>query len=145
VARGSVGILEVGAETKIFSTALGKQQRERVGDINGQAATFRAHNLDCITVAIIGVNYADHYAAYEGERATHTDGKKYKHPVQEAATMLTLLEVEVRPHFDELILLPYKATNEPPYPFEWVNDRRTFEEYGAALLRLSNLYQRRFG
>src|SRR5437867_2825570 len=47
VARGPVGVLEVGAETKIFSTALGKQQRERVGDINGQADTFRKHNPEC--------------------------------------------------------------------------------------------------
>lgn len=145
VARGPVATLEIGAETKIFSTALGKQQRERVGDINDQAATFRKHNVDAITVAIIGMNHAEPYSAYEGERVTKTDGKKYKHPAQEAPAFVTLLTQEVKPNFDEFILLPYRATNEDPFPFEWLNQARTHEEYGASLLRVSNLYEKRFG
>jgi hypothetical protein len=34
--------------------------------------------------------------------------------------------------------------SDPPYPFEWVNQRENALEYGAALIRVSNEYQRRF-
>lgn len=145
VARGHLASLQIGAETKIFNAALGKQQIERVGDLNGQASAFRRHNSQAVCVAIIGINFAPHYAAYEGERVTKTDGVKYKHPAQEAPKMAELLEREVRPNFDEFILLRYRATNDEPFPFEWVNEELTSREYGAALVRLSNLYQSRFG
>jgi hypothetical protein len=38
----------------------------------------------------------------------------------------------------------HRATNESPYPFEWVSQRENALEYGAALIRISNEYQKRF-
>jgi hypothetical protein len=46
--------------------------------------------------------------------------------------------------YDELLILPYSATNRPPFPFSWMNARRTQQEYNAILLRVSAEYQRRF-
>lgn len=145
IAQGHLATLQIGIETKIFSTALGKQRRERVGDLNDQATTFERTNKDAIRVAIIGVNHASSYASYEGERITKTDGKKYKHPADEAPAMVTMLKQEVQPNFDEMILLEYRAPNQAPFPFEWLASERVSREYGAALLRISNLYETRFG
>ena len=144
VARGHLANLQIGTETKIFSTALGKQQRERVGDLNDQANTFHRHNAQALRVAIVGLNHAPHYAAYEGDRITRTDGKKYKHPIQEASKMAALLLNEVAPHYDEFLLLEYEATNENPFPFSWLNHAKTEREYGAALIRLSVEFEKRF-
>ena len=47
--------------------------------------------------------------------------------------------------FDELIFLRYRATNEPPYPFAWVDYTETHRDYGAALTRVSRVYDQRFG
>jgi hypothetical protein len=33
----------------------------------------------------------------------------------------------------------------PPYPFEWVNYENTAKEYAALLLRVSRMYDERFG
>ena len=38
----------------------------------------------------------------------------------------------------------YRATNEAPYPFEWVDHVNTTIDYGAALVRISNAYDIRF-
>ncbi len=45
----------------------------------------------------------------------------------------------------KFIFLRYKATNDPPYPFEWVNYVETFQDYGAVLTRISRTYDTRFG
>jgi hypothetical protein len=81
--------------------------------------------------------------SYEGDRSYRTDGGKYKHPIQEAEQAHTRLAV-VAPQYDEFLILKYRACNEPPYPFEWVNEKETRLVYGAALIRISNEYQSRF-
>jgi hypothetical protein len=81
--------------------------------------------------------------SYEGDRSYKTDGGVYKHPIQEAEQARARLAA-VTPEYDEFLILKYRATNEPPYPFEWVNQRESALEYGAALIRISNEYQRRF-
>ncbi len=48
------------------------------------------------------------------------------------------------PVYDEFLVLRYKATNEPPYPFEWVDYRDTVQEYGSILTRISRNYEKRF-
>ena len=48
------------------------------------------------------------------------------------------------PRFDEFIILPYDATNEPPFPFIWVNYTLIEQNYGSALLRICREYDRRF-
>lgn len=144
VPRGPVANLEIGCEVKILATAIGKQQRERVGDLNDQARYFKKHGNEPICVGIVGLNHAPIYEAYEKARKTRTDGKSYKHPIQEASAAISLLREEVGPQFDELLILPFSATNIRPYPFEWMDQARTEQEYGAGLLRVSRIYERRF-
>ena len=97
-------------------------------------------------MGVVGVNHADHCVSYEGERAWPTDGVRYKHPVQEAAEAERRLKNALsRTKFDELVFLRYRATNENPYPFEWVDDLETRMDYGAALSRISRAYDVRFG
>jgi hypothetical protein len=44
----------------------------------------------------------------------------------------------------KFLLLRFKATNAPPYPFEWVNYNETRLDYAAPLSRISARYQQRF-
>jgi hypothetical protein len=93
----------------------------------------------------VGVNYADYTVSYEGDRVWRTDGTRHKHPIQEAAEAEARIVKDTKAKFDELLFLRYKASNEPPYPFEWVNYMDTFKDYGAALTRISREYDTRFG
>jgi hypothetical protein len=54
------------------------------------------------------------------------------------------LRAEAAPEFDEFLVLRFKATNAPPYPFEWVDYKETRLDYAAALSRISARYQQRF-
>jgi hypothetical protein len=54
------------------------------------------------------------------------------------------LRAEVALEFDEFLVLRFKATNAPPYPFEWVDYHETRLDYAAALARISARYQQRF-
>ncbi len=65
-------------------------------------------------------------------------------PVQEAAEAERRLRTRAAPDFDEFLILRFKATNAPPYPFEWANYNETRLDYGAALSRISAGYQQRF-
>ncbi|QNI31198.1 hypothetical protein H7849_19175 [Alloacidobacterium dinghuense] len=114
-------------------------------DLAHQMQNFkhRAGSSKPICFGIVGINYAAVTTSYEGERCYRTDGGKYKHPIQEAEQARSRL-AEVAPLYDEFVILKYRATNEPPYSFEWVNEKDTKLDYGAALMRISNEYQRRF-
>ncbi len=92
---------------------------------------------DC--VGFIGINYAETYTSYEGERPWSTDGKKYKHPIQEAAAAEQRLRDKALPSFDEFLFLRFRAANVEPYPFEWL------DYYAALLVRVSRMYDQRFG
>ena len=48
------------------------------------------------------------------------------------------------PLYDEFLILRFRATNAPPYPFEWVNYNDLRLDYAAGLTRISSEYQRRF-
>ena len=146
VARGPVATVEIGVEVKILAKAMIKQIDRVVGDLAHQVQQFkhRAGSSQPICVAVIGVNHATVTTSYEADRTYRTDGFKFKHPIQEAQQAVLRL-AEVAPKFDEFLVLKYRATNEPPYPFEWVAQRETGQEYGAALIRISNEYQRRYG
>jgi hypothetical protein len=54
------------------------------------------------------------------------------------------LREESAPHFDEFLVLRFRATNAPAFPFEWVNYKDTQLDYAAALARVSREYQQRF-
>lgn len=145
VARGPVATIEIGIEVKILAKAMIKQIDRVKSDLKNQVLSFRRRSgsRKPICVAIVGINYADVATGYEGDRSYRTDGGKYKHPVQEAEqARLRLAEVE--DSYDEFVILKFRARNEPPYKFEWVDEKDTQQMYGAALMRVSNEYQSRF-
>jgi hypothetical protein len=51
---------------------------------------------------------------------------------------------EIAPLYHELLILPFSATNSPPYQFSWVDLPRTTNEYNAILLRVSDEYEASF-
>lgn len=145
VARGIVATVEIGAEVKILAKAMIKQIDRVMGDLQKQVMQFKKRGgQDCICVGIVGINQAAYTVGYEGERAFKTDGKTNRHPIQEAAEAERRLLDQVQPVYDEFIILRYRATNEEPYPFEWVNLEATERDYGASLVRICREYERRF-
>lgn len=145
VGFAAVATVEIGAETKIMAKAMIKQV-DRVGtDMINQAAEFRKHGNNPLCVGIVGINRAPHYIGLEGDREWPTTGKgAYRHPIQEADEAEVRIVARAGSHFDEFIVLRFVATNAAPYAFSWVNQQQTEREYGAALLRLCQLYERRF-
>jgi hypothetical protein len=144
VPRGRIASIEVGAETKILAKAMIKQIDRVVGDLLRQVEQFQKGNPRAVCVGLVGVNRAERYLSFEGKRKFPTDGKKYKHPIQEAAEAEERLNRLARPSFDEFLLLRFRASNRPPYPFEWVDGPETEVEYAAALARISREYESRF-
>jgi len=144
VARGPVATIEIGAETKILAKAMIKQIDRVIGDLIRQTEEFRKHGGNPICIAIVGINFSGQYTSFEGDRQWPTDGRKHKHPIQEAAEAVSRLEHIARPHFDEFLLLRFVATNVAPFPFSWVDEQATVMEYSALLTRVSRLYDRRF-
>lgn len=144
VARGPIATVEIGAEVKILQKAMIKQIDRVRSDLTGQVDQFRCGAGNPICVGIVGINRAAYCMSYEGERAFLTDGRRYAHPSSEAASAERILRSEAAPKFDEFLILRYRATNEEPYPFEWVDYEQSFNEYGAILTRISREYDKRF-
>ncbi len=144
VPRSRIAAVEIGAVTKILAKAMIKQIDRVINDLKTQVVHFRASNSRAICVGIVGINYADRYVSFEGQRKFATDGKKYKHPIQEANDAESRLVQLAKPAFDEFILLRFQATNSPPYPFAWLAVLETQVEYAAALVRVSREYESRF-
>jgi hypothetical protein len=105
---------------------------------------FDEPHFSDLCVGIVGVNLADQYTSYEGERAFPTDGKKYKHPIQEGYEAISRLQQRAQFHFDEFLILRFIASNVAPYPFSWTDEDQTRLEYSALLTRISRDYDRRF-
>lgn len=144
VPRGRIASVEIGAETKILAKAMIKQIDRVVNDLKTQVLHFKTSNPRAICAAIVGVNRAPQYLSFEGERQFPTEGKRYKHPIQEAADAEQRLLHLARPAFDEFLVLRFSATNAPPYPFAWTSEEETKVEYAAALARISREYENRF-
>lgn len=143
VGRGPIANVELGIEVKILAKAMIKQIDRVKNDLLNQANQFRRSEGRAIVAAIVGINHASTYTSFEGTRSFPTDGGVYKHPIQEAAAATRHIE-ELRDSFDELLVLPYRATNVDPYPFEWVDANGTRQDYGSFLVRLSRDYEQRF-
>jgi hypothetical protein len=144
VARGPVATIEIGAETKILAKAMIKQIDRVIADLIRQTEEFKKRGGSPICVGIVGVNFSEVYTSFEGERSFLTDGRKYKHPIQEAEDAISRLQQHVEPKFDEFLILRFTATNTPPYPFSFVKESQTSLEYSALLTRVSLQYTRRF-
>ncbi len=136
VARGPVATVEIGSEVKILAKAMIKQIDRVITDLQNQRREFLTAGGTPITVGIVGINQADRVVSYEGATTWPTDGIKHKHPIQEAAEAERRLLNRVANDFDEFIILRFRATNDPPYPFEWVDERQVGMDYGAVLTRI---------
>ena len=144
VRRGQIATIEIGIEVKIMMKAMIKQIDRVIRDLTGQSREFGLRNGNPIRVGIAGVNHAAHCTTYEGERSFTTDGRKYKHPIDEAADAMERLRNGAAAAFDEFLILRFEATNEPPYRFSWIDERATELDYGAALARIARSYEARF-
>ncbi len=144
VGRGRIATLEIGTEVKVLAKAMIKQIDRVIGDVERQVAQFKLRGGQPITVAILGVNWAERTTGYERGRRYRTDGKQNPHPVQEAADAEARLMRDLEPLVEHLLLLRYKAENVRPFRFEWVNYSRIEAEYGAVLTRISRDYDRRY-
>jgi hypothetical protein len=106
---------------------------------------FRHGGGNPICIAVIGINQAESVVGYEGDRAFPTTGTAgFLHPFQEAPEAERRLRSDAAPVFDEFMVLRFKATNAPPYPFEWLSYRDTHLDYGAVLSRICSRYQQKF-
>jgi len=149
IARGGIATIDVAVEVKILNKAMQKQIDRVVGDLEKQVRHWRRHNRtrNLISVAIIGVNHADYTVGYEGpNRSWKTDGRKYVHPGDEAPKVIQrIVEDIVNPEiYDEVLVLKFKARNEAPFVFEWVDDAATEAGYGAILKRVALSYETEF-
>jgi len=144
VSRGPVATIEIGVETKILAKAMIKQIDRVIGDLVRQTEEFRKRGGNPICLGIVGVNFSEVYTSYEGQRAFLTDGRRYKHPLQEARDAILRLEQRAQASFDEFLILKFVATNTAPYPFSWVDEEKIILEYSALLTRVSRAYDRRF-
>ena len=145
VGRGQIATVEIGAEVKILAKAMLKQIDRVISDLGKQVEHFRRGGPNAISVGIVGINFAETYRSFEGERVFVTDGRRYAHPIDEAAKAEQRLIAEAGPRFDELVILQFRATNLEPFPFEWVDAEGTEHDYSAALVRVSDAYSERFG
>lgn len=144
VARGPIATIEIGAETKILAKAMIKQIDRVITDLINQATQFKSGGGNPICVAFVGINFAEQYVSFEGRKRWPTDGKKYKHPIQEAAQAEQRLREKASPAFDEFQILRFRATNARPFPFEWSDLAMTEMEYSSVLTRVSREYDRRY-
>jgi len=142
VGRGPIATIEIGIEVKILAKAMIKQIDRVVSDLGKQVAHFKSRGGRPITVGIAGINWADHYTSIEGEVKWPTDGKKYKHPIQEAAEAERHLRERAVPEYDEFIVLHFLAANEAPFSFAWKDEKATSMDYGASLARISARYEK---
>jgi hypothetical protein len=145
VARGAITTIDLAAEVKILNKAMIKQIDRVVNDLDKQVRGWKQHAPDLVSLAIVGINHAPVTTSYEGGRSFRTDGRAHKHPASEAAAAEKHIKQRVVATrlYDEVLLLRYSATNEPPYAFAWVDGAATEIAYRAALIRLSGSIERR--
>jgi len=150
IARGRVATLDIGVEVKILNKAMIKQINDRIAGLQSQAEYFAKgrdgrRRGNPIAAAIIGLNCAEYTIGYEGDRSYRTDGSgNQPHPNQEVDEVERRLTAEVRPSFDEMVVLRYKATNEAPFAFAWANENEARATYGASLVRIALEFEKRF-
>ena len=144
MALSQIASVEIGVEVKILAKAMMKQIGRVCTVLRDQVEEFKRGGGNPICVGVVGLNAASRVTSYEGERANPTDGRKYPHPAQEEAAAQRRLLEDAKPFFDEFIILRYRATNEEPFLFEWVDEQETELDYGAALVRISHEYDSRF-
>jgi len=150
VLRGILASKLIGIEVKILHKSMRKQINDRIQGLVQHAETMARtrdsrSKTEAIAIAVIGVNHAKYTIGYEGERAYKTDGtSKFPHPCDEASEIINKIAREIRPSYDETVVLNYSATNERPFEFSWIDEKETSRQYGAVIVRIAEEYARRF-
>src|SRR5579863_2780283 len=111
VGRGQIATVEIGTEVKILAKAMIKQIDRVIGDLRKQVGQFPRAGGTPICVGIVGINYANEYTSYERDKVWPTDGREYKHPIQEAAEAERRLMAQARSAFDEFLIFRFRARN----------------------------------
>lgn len=139
VPEGPVAEPRIGCEVKIIAKSQQKQIDRVINDLAGFSDRMKSLSPACINLAVVGVNHESDYEGHEGDRS-------YKHKLkkQEPINVMAKLKEELLGRYDELLVLAFRATNQPPYPFRWIEPRRVELDYGAGLTRVGELFQRRF-
>lgn len=143
VAKGPTVNVQIGVEVKILATAMIKQIDRVISDLFKQAREFERVTKDAISVAIVGVNHASKYTSHEGDRTYDKPGSGPA-PSKEATKAISELKSSATQHFDEFLIVPFEATNRPPYPFSWVDKKTTTNKYSAVCQRTLSEYDSRF-
>jgi len=138
VLEGTVAEPRVGCEVKILAKAQLKQIDRVINDLEGFALRMNKLNKTCINVAVVGVNHEPNYVGFEGAR-------EFRHRLGpgEPAVVMSRLET-LRAFYDEVLVLPFRATNQKPFPFAWASTRKVELDYASVLTRLGERYQERF-
>ena len=152
VKRGTTVITEIGVEVKILAKAMIKQLDRVIGDLAKQVVAFQTKggSKQPITIGIVGVNRSPSFLGYEGtitylaDGTRQPNGKIYARPSDEATRAILDLQRLAKPNFFEFLILEFMATNMEPYPFRWVDEAKTIDEYNALLSRLAFEYEARF-
>lgn len=139
VMEGPVAEPLVGCEVKIIAKSQLKQLDRVINDLEGFRNRMKSLNKRCINVAVVGINHQSDYVAFEGK-------VEWRHNLREEEPKIVARRVhqELVDKYDELLILPFTATNQPPYPFAWLSPKEADLGYGAALTRIGIEYQRRF-
>jgi hypothetical protein len=143
VRQGMVTLTHIGAEFKIIATAHLKQIDRVLNDLTGSATSLKEKSASAITVGFAAVNYSERWTGMEGTRSFPVERKPQRALQESEETSRRLLQT-ARPAFDEFLLLKFRATNREPFPFSWLNPSGTAADYGAALVRIADLYAKRF-
>ena len=139
VMEGPVAEPLVGCEVKIIAKSQLKQLDRVINDLDGFSKRMKSLNKRCINVAIVGINHQSNYVGFEGKVQWHHELR-----AEEPKTVARRVQEELIDLYDELLIFPFTATNQPPFPFAWLSARRADLDYGAALTRIGILYKRRF-
>ena len=135
---GPVADPHIACEVKIVAKSQAKQIDRVLSDLRGFAEGMKRLNERCINIAIAGVNHESNYVGYEGKRAFR-DALR----VDESANTESILG-QLTDVYDELLILPFKASNQKPYPFSWLRPEAARLDYGAVVTRMLAEYEHRF-
>jgi hypothetical protein len=139
VMEGPVAEPLLGCEVKMISKSQLKQIDRVINDLDGFLTRMKSLNKRCINLAVVGINHESDYVGFEGK-------VEWRHTLraQEPQVVAQRVREALVDKYDELLVLSFAATNQPPYPFTWLNAKKADLDYGAALTRLGIEYQRRF-
>src|SRR5574341_1276501 len=115
IREGPVAEPRIGCEVKILAKSQQKQIDRVISDLDNFGLRMKSLSPKCINVAIVGVNEESDYVGHEGRRAF-----KHKLRSQEPLQVIAKVREHLLDRYDELLVMRFRATNQTPYPFDWV-------------------------